>query len=181
MAIRRIIQSVASGGNKEDDAFLHAVAEPVEELTATIQQHIVDLRDTLWAYPICVGLSAPQIGVNLDIIVINPDRESHENDIVLINPKILKTSGKKDRKRESCMSVWGMMGEVERRDKITVEYRDDKFQIVQKDYTGYTSRVIQHEVDHLNGILYLERIGDDSTLTHADYFDQYSIIDDENV
>ena len=117
MAIKTILQSTISGGTKEDNFFLHTSVKQIDKLTDEVRQIIIDLRDTLWAYPFSVGLSAPQIGIPYAISVINPNRESRDADQIIINPSIISMSGKKDRKRESCMSVWGKMGEVERRDK----------------------------------------------------------------
>lgn len=176
MAIKTILQSKISGGTEQDDLFLRNQAKPVEKITDEIQQIITDLRDTLWSYPFSVGLSAPQIGQRYAISVINPTRELRENDQVIINPTVISISGKKDRKRESCMSIWGEMGEVERRDKIVIEYRDEEFNLKQIAYTGFESRVLQHELDHLNGILYSDKLIKDSVLQHADFFDGYTII-----
>lgn len=178
MAIKTILQSKISGGDEKDDLFLRNQAKSVESMTSEIQQIIMDLRDTLWAYPFSVGLSAPQIGQPYAISVINPTRELREKDQVIINPKIISMSGKKDRKRESCMSIWGEMGEVERRDKVIIEYRDEGFNLKQTTYTGFESRVIQHEIDHLNGILYSDKLFKESILQHADFFDGYSIINE---
>lgn len=176
MAIKRIIQSRASGGEDWDDAFLHRKAIPVDTINDEILNIIQDLRDTLWAYPFCLGLSAPQIGSKYAISVVNPSREAADNDLVLINPKIITLSGKKDRKRESCMSVWGKMGEVERKSKIVLEYKDIDFQVRQINFSGFEARVVQHELDHLEGILYSDRLYEESTLQKADFFDGYEII-----
>ncbi len=176
MAIRTILQSSISGGTQQDEGLLRTPVRTVEKMTDDIRQIITDLKDTLWAYPFSVGLSAPQIGQSYAISVINPTRESPENDIIMINPRIVSTSGKKDRKRESCMSVWGEMGEVERRDKVIVEYRNEEFELKQETYTHFESRVVQHEIDHLNGILFSDKLVQDTGLQHADFFDNYSII-----
>ena len=176
MAIKTIVQSNVVGGNKESDRFLHTTAIPVDSLTEEVKQIIQDLKDTLWAYPFCIGLSAPQIGYPYAISIINLERESSESSQVLINPKIISLTGKKDRKRESCMSVWGKMGEVERRDKIVLEYRDESYNLREATYTGFASRAIQHEIDHLLGILYIDRMLSSSMLLHANFFDEYTII-----
>lgn len=178
MAIRRILQSKISGGTEADDLFLRKQVKPVESITEEIHQIINDLKDTLWAYPFSVGLSAPQIGQSYAISVINPERETSENDQVFINPKVISMSGKKERKRESCMSVWGEMGEVERRDKVIIEYRDELFNLKRTEYTGFISRVVQHELDHLDGILYSDKLFKDSVLQHADFFNEYSVIEE---
>lgn len=176
MAVKTILQSTISGGTKEDDLLLHTPVKQVKEIDNNIKKIIIDLRDTLWAYPFSVGLSAPQIGIPYAISVINPSRESREEDQIIINPSVISLSGKKDRKRESCMSVWGEMGEVERRDKLVLEYHDEMFNLCQFTYTGFISRVIQHELDHLNGILYADKLIENAVLQHANFFDEYSII-----
>lgn len=176
MAVRTILQSQISGGTEADEVILRKPVKQVECITEEIQQIITDLKDTLWAYPFSVGLSAPQIGKSYAISVINPEREVKANDQVIINPKIISMSGKKDRKRESCMSIWGEMGEVERRDKIVIEYRDENFNLKRTEYTGFVSRVIQHEIDHLEGILYSDKLFNNSVLQHAVFFNEYNII-----
>lgn len=178
MAIRTILQSKISGGDEKSDAFLHTATNTVENMTEEIQQIIQDLKDTLWAYPFCVGLSAPQIGIPYSISVINTTRDSPESSQVIINPRIISLSGKKDRKRESCMSVWGEMGEVERRDKLVLEYRDERFDLKEISYTGFLSRAVQHELDHLSGVLYSDKLYQNTDLQHANFFDEYSIIEE---
>ncbi|MDO4303332.1 MAG: peptide deformylase [Bacillota bacterium] len=177
MAVRRVIQSSLTGGSVSEDKFLHTMTMPVERLSDDIHDLILDLRDTLWAYPFCVGLSAPQIGDPHSVSVINFKRENRNEDLVLINPRIVELGGKKDKKRESCMSVWGKMGDVERRDKIIVEFYNQCFEIVQMEFQGFNSRVIQHEIDHLLGILYFDKINKEKSLQKADFFDKYEIIE----
>lgn len=176
MAIRNILQAKISGGSEASDAFLHTSAIAVDTITEEIQQIIQDIKETLRAYPFCVGLSAPQIGKSYAISVISINRAENGEDLVLINPQIIKVSGKKDRKRESCMSVWGEFGEVERRDKLTISYQDEHLEVHQMSCSGFESRAIQHEIDHLNGILYLDKLIQGTDLQHADFFDGYSII-----
>lgn len=177
LAVKTLLQSAASGGSSTVDSFLHTPTTPVYEMNDQIRIIIQDLKDTLWAYPFCRGLSAPQIGYSYAITVINTERTSPENDLVMINPKIVTISGKKDKKRESCMSVWGKTGEVERRDKIDIEYQNEQLELVKAVYSGFQSRAIQHEIDHLNGILYSDKILPGSELQKADFFDEFSIIE----
>ena len=75
------------------------------------------------------------------------------------------------------MSVWGKTGEVERRDKIDIEYQNEQLELVKAVYSGFQSRAIQHEIDHLNGILYSDKILPGSELQKADFFDEFSIIE----
>lgn len=178
--VKRIIQSKASGGTEQDEIFLHSGTIPVENLSAEIFNIIQDLRDTLWAYAFCLGLSAPQIGSRYSLSVVNPSKDTPDDDLILINPKIITISGKKDRKRESCMSVWGKMGEVERRSKILLEYRDTDFNLKQIGFTGFDARIVQHELDHLQGILYSDKLYNDSILHEADFFKQHEIAYSKN-
>lgn len=103
--------------------------------------------------PLCVGLAANQIGQNLRIAVVErPDKEP----LVLLNPTIVSASGKKDKKRESCMSVWGLTAEVERRTKVRVAYQDLDLAPHEETFEGFLARVVQHEIDHLVGVLYVD-------------------------
>lgn len=176
MAIKRILQSVQTGGSNEDDSILRAKAVPIDKIDDETIRIIQDLRDTMWAYPFCVGLSAPQIGVSKAISVVNATKQNKEEDLIIINPEILSISGKKDIKRESCMSVWGEQGEVQRRSKLKLKYKDINFEEQILQCEGFLSRAIQHEFDHLQGILYYDIILPETYLTHAAFFDEYEII-----
>jgi peptide deformylase len=176
MAIKELYQIKLTGGKTFQDEVLRTKAEYVYELSQDILETIQDLRDTLWAYPFCIGLSAPQIGKSYSISVVNIEKKDKEMDLVLINPQILETSGKKDKKRESCMSVWGKSGEVERRDKILVEYLDINLDTHMENFSGFKSRAIQHEIDHLNGIVYTDKLVPNKELQTAEFFNDYKII-----
>jgi len=157
VAVSRILQSLSSGGEESDDELLHGatrLAIPEDDDTITT---VVDLLDTKTHHrSLCVGLAAPQIGSNLRIAIV----QHGEDDIVMINPEIISTSGKKDTKRESCMSIWGMVGPVERRDKVEVSFIDGEGIEHLEKYTGFTARIVQHELDHLDGVLFDQRAND---------------------
>lgn len=176
MAVRTIIQSEYTGGSELEEKFLRTPAKEVNIINDEIINIIEDLRDTLWHYPFNVGLSAPQIGQPYAISVINSKKESKDEDFIIINPIVISLSGKKDIKHESCMSVWGEMGDVERRYKVTIQYQDIEFNTIQSQFTGFESRIIQHEIDHLNGILFIDKLLPESKLQHANFFDEYSIL-----
>lgn len=176
MAVKELYQVKQSGGIDSQDKFLRKQTEKVNIINEEILRVINDLRDTLWAYPICVGLSAPQIGESYSISVINVEKKDRSADLIMINPVILEQSGKKDKKRESCMSVWGKMGEVERRDKILVQYLDLEMNVIQRRFEGFYSRAVQHEIDHLNGIIYLDKLVSGEELREAALFSDYEII-----
>lgn len=121
------------------------------------------------AHPIAVGLAAPQIGESLRVAVVNLKRDNEET-LVLINPTIVREWGKKDKKKESCMSVPGYRGEVERRYALEVAYFDRGGVRLTMEATGFFARVIAHEVDHLDGRLYVDRMGTGVELEPVDFF-----------
>lgn len=177
MPIKRLIQSSLSGGCNEDERVLRKPAVIVKEIDNKVEMIIQDLRDTIWAYPICRGLSANQIGYPFAITVVNLSHDTHENDLILINPCIEKISGKKEKKIESCMSLWGKQGEVERRDKVQIRYYNVNMEEHLINASGMMSRILQHEIDHLNGILYVDKLVPGKKLEKACFFDDYQIID----
>ena len=100
-----------------------------------------------------VGLAAPQIGRNIRLIVVR----YLDGDLVLINPKICKKSWLKEWDEEGCLSVPGIVGDVKRCKKITVKFLDENGKLRQLTGQGLLARVIQHEVDHLDGILFIDK------------------------
>ncbi|WP_269821888.1 peptide deformylase [Nocardia asteroides] len=174
MAHRTIIQSQRVGGTPDEYATLSSSTVAVQEFDDSVRILVVDLLDTMHAQPLCVGLAAPQIGSNLSVAVVAKAEPKTGADLVLINPVLIAATGKKDKKRESCMSLWGLAGEVERRSKITVEYYVLDGEKRSANFDGYFARVIQHEIDHLNGVLFSERTTQE--LVPTDIFDNYSPI-----
>ena len=168
--LREIIQTKDTGGTFATEEILRSHAIEVENFDDYLSAVLTDLRDTMWHHSICVGLAAPQIGVGLRIAVVNWSRNSRENDLIFVNPKILQTSGKKDVKRESCMSLWGLYGDVQRRDKINIEYADESGRVSSSAFEGFPARAVQHEIDHLDGVLYRERLKSGAELTATDLF-----------
>lgn len=173
MSVKKLYQSKLVGGSDDEERILRHLAQEVQSLDELCLKTVQDLRDTIKQYPFCRGLSAPQIGCSLAISVIDLNRVGNGGDLVMINPHILETKGKKDKKRESCMSIWGKQGEVERRDKVVVEFRNEQFQLITKEFSGFESRCVQHEIDHLNGILFVDKLVSGAELSKADFFDDY--------
>jgi peptide deformylase len=113
--------------------------------------------------PIGVGLAAPQIGKSLSLFITKPTLKSKVN--VYANPKILnylpfpKTKNKeKHKKLEGCLSLKDIWGQVERYPEVTLEYQDENGKKHVKVFKGFMSTIVQHEVDHLNGILFPKRV-----------------------
>ena len=108
-----------------------------------------DLLDTLAAHrETCVGMAANMIGETKRIIAVNEDG----NLLLMLNPEILKVSGEYETE-EGCLSLLGGPRKTKRYQKIKVRYQTTEFQIRIKTYTGWTAQIIQHEVDHCNGVL----------------------------
>jgi peptide deformylase len=139
---------------------------PVEELgTPELASLLVDLRDTM-THLNGAGLAAPQIGVPLRVVIFGvtanpryPDIEPVP-DTVLINPVLTPLSGEEEEGWEGCLSVPGMRGWVPRFRKLRYAGYDERGRRFQRDVEGFHARVVQHEVDHLDGILYPMRIRD---------------------
>ena len=176
MAIKQILQSTLSGGANDENTMLCQISHPVVIFDKSLSLLINDLRDTMWAYPICHGLSAPQIGVRLAVSVINFSRSHPSEDLVLINPIITNANKKTSTGKESCMSVWGLTGDVERKSRIKIEYQDIFKKNKRAAFEGFFARLVQHEIDHLNGILFTEKLVITSFLTKTDLFDGYNIL-----
>lgn len=107
-----------------------------------------------------IGLAAPQVGVNKRIIIVGlPEKKDDEKYpiILMINPVISKKWWELARDEEWCLSLPGLLGKVERATSIDVEWIDIKGRKMKKNITGYGARVIQHEVDHLDGVMICDK------------------------
>ncbi len=114
-----------------------------------------------------IGLAAPQVGV-LQRLFVAEIPEDEENDVplqtyILFNPKIIKGRGEQVG-YEGCLSIPGYIGEVARREQVTVEGLNEKGQPVRLKVKGYVARVFQHEIDHLDGVLFTDKLTDPETL-----------------
>ncbi len=168
-----VIDLVQIGKDKFQDKNIN-LRKPCSEVTDfgdQFQKTVDDLIDTFWSHKIAVGLAANQIGVPLKVAVINHTRDINNPILVLVNPEIVELTGKKDRKKESCMSVPHFAGDVERRKKVSIQYQDRYGEAKTLDAEGFLARVIQHEVDHLEGKLYLDRMEDISKIEKTDIFE----------
>ncbi|ABB33758.1 peptide deformylase [Geobacter metallireducens RCH3] len=136
----------------------HAVAVIDDEIRGLID----DLLDTMRAGPGSVGVAAPQIGATLRVCVVDVSGSRHgkENNhgvLVMVNPEIVHREGAAIM-REGCMSVPDYTGDVERATTITVRFRDGEGTEREISASGFEAVAIQHEMDHLDGILFLDRI-----------------------
>jgi peptide deformylase len=145
------------------DPRLKEVSAPVTGLTAEVSGFIDDLLATMRASPGCVGIAAPQVGMLLRIIAVDVTalrRGSHEENhglIVLVNPEILAMGGRQ-LVREGCISVPDYTANVQRGQWVLVDSLDREGNQVILEVVGFEAVAIQHEVDHLDGYLFLDRV-----------------------
>jgi peptide deformylase len=138
------------------DPVLRQKAVAVEELTAEVRQLIEDMFDTMYAED-GVGLAAPQVGVSQRVIVIDP-REPDIAPFALVNPEVVEVSEEVERGEEGCLSIPGLKEIVERPSAVRVEGMDRDGERIVIEADGLLARILQHEVDHLDGILFLDRV-----------------------
>lgn len=147
---------------------LNQKTKPVKKIDGKIQSLVKAMVKTLEAQtdPPGVGLAAPQVGENLSLFIIKPTKKSKPE--VFINPKIIKLinsptslpDNKKNSKipLEGCLSIPRIWGVVNRANKVLLEYHDLKGQKKTEWFSGFKAIIIQHEMDHLNGILFTQRV-----------------------
>ena len=135
----------------------------VEETYDGLKQLIADMYETMAASE-GVGLAAPQIGRNINLIVIDADvlgedfPECKGRRLTLINPEIEILDGEKVTRAEGCLSVPGLSENVTRVEHIILNWLDEDFVEHEEEMTGFLSRIVQHEMDHLEGKIYTDRI-----------------------
>lgn len=134
------------------DSVLKQKAKKVHTVDRSIKKLIRDMLETMHAEPGRVGLAAPQVGVPLRVIVIGMPEEE---DIVLINPEIVRRRGERVI-AEGCLSVPGYFGEIKRAEAVTVKGRDQNGKEVRLRGEGLLAQALEHEIDHLNGTLYID-------------------------
>ena len=135
------------------DSVLEKNCKEVKEITPRIQELIEDMYDTLYEAN-GVGLAAPQVGILKRIVVIDT---TGEDPILLINPRVLETSGEQTG-YEGCLSVPGKNGQVTRPNYVKLLAYDENLEPFEIEGTELLARAMMHELDHLDGHLYVERV-----------------------
>jgi peptide deformylase len=135
------------------DPVLRQVAARVPEITPEITRIIADMTETMW-HQVGIGLAAPQVGLPHRILVMDDGKGGAQ---ALINPVIESRSGSV-REEEGCLSLPGIFAEVERSKSIKVSAVDADGKPVSFETGGLKARVVQHELDHLDGILFIDRL-----------------------
>lgn len=163
MALRRIVNL--------PDPILRRKAKPVTKFDKNLQTLIDDMIETMREAP-GVGLAAPQVNISQQLTVVeyaegddDEDGDEDNEDIspkpkklyVLINPEVIKVSEEKILGVEGCLSIPGLLGEVERHESIQVKALNRHGKPVKLKVGGWMARIFQHEIDHLNGVLFTDR------------------------
>ncbi|MBI3733422.1 MAG: peptide deformylase [Chloroflexi bacterium] len=144
------------------DPVLRRKAKKVAKVTPAIQRLLDDMAETMRAAP-GVWLAGPQIGVLQRVIVVevqpDPDKPDTQHEFYqLVNPEIAKTSQETEEGSEGCLSIPGYVGDVVRAVAVDVKALDRSGKPIKIKARGFLARVLQHEIDHLDGILYLDRL-----------------------
>ncbi len=153
--------------------------QPVTDFDAPLQLLVDDMIETMRDAP-GVGLAAPQIGRSIKLTVIEtlPEVDEEGNEIedsrelfVITNPEIVWTSRDTVDGIEGCLSIPGYLGEIERYDSIRVRAQDRHGKKIKLRLNSWTARIFQHEIDHLNGVLYIDRLTDQDNFWTEEEFD----------
>lgn len=145
--------------------------KPEEIKSAKIKKIIKVMRETLEETPDGVALAAPQIGHNLRIFVVSPKAfqpQGRALETVFINPTLVKRSNKKKIFEEGCLSVSGVYGKIKRSEKVTVEAFDEKGRRFFRGGSGLLAEIYQHEINHLDGVLFTDTATELGTITRKD-------------
>ncbi len=137
-----------------DNPVLHQKAKRVRTIDGSIQKLIDDMIDTMQDIGGAAGLAAPQVGVPLQVIVV----ETPEEDVItLINPEVVKSLGERD-VEEGCLSLPGYRGEIKRSESVTVKGRDRHGKQIRIKAEGLLAQALEHEIDHINGVVYIDHL-----------------------
>ena len=147
--------------------------EEISQDYPELENLIENMFETMYAAP-GVGLAAPQIGLSIRLFIVDSeqlDKEEEEKPNngqhqkkeqgireVFINPNIIEETGKLWPYEEGCLSIPGIREDVQREERVMIEYYDENFEFHKKEFTGITGRIIQHEYDHVQGILFTDHL-----------------------
>lgn len=136
---------------------------PVQKDYPELEKLIDDMFETMYAADGC-GLAAPQVGLSIKLVVIDTDvlkeqyPECADRKMVLINPELEILGGDECSKNEGCLSLPGLSEDVSRVEHIRLRWLDEHFEPHEEEMSGFLSRCVQHEVDHLNGKVYMDHV-----------------------
>ena len=133
-------------------------SEDVKEFDQNLKNTIRNMYDTLYSSGNGIGLAAPQVGIMKRIVVIDIKEKEKSNPITFINPKIVKKSKETFVNEEGCLSIPDFFANVERHKEVEVQWLNENGDLKSANYNGLMSICIQHEIDHLNGVLFIDHI-----------------------
>lgn len=179
-----------------NDDVLFRKADPLKAITPEIETLIDDMFDTMDGAD-GVGLAAPQVGHSIRLFIMNADgmyddsteEDKQYGDLVIINPEIIWRSQDTVGMEEGCLSLPGLRDEVVRASSITVRFRDEEFIENELTLDGWNARVFLHELDHLDGVLFIDRLSAFRRVLHRSALEQiqrgdmpasYPILDKED-
>ena len=142
---------------KVPDPILRQVATPVDEITDGVRQLLDDMAATMYDAP-GIGLAAPQINVSQRLVVIDCGKDDAPELYKMVNPEIISLSDKRAVLEEGCLSIPDQTADVERPADVTVQYLDETGARQTLTADGLLAACIQHEIDHLNGVLFVDHI-----------------------
>lgn len=143
------------------DERLKKISAPIEEIDDTIKRLIEDLLETLYDSPGCVGIAAPQVGALHRMVIVDASRNAkagpNQGRMILINPTVLSSEGEV-MAREGCLSLPHLTANVKRAQKVKIRAQNEHGEWWEFEATDFEARVVLHEMDHLDGLLFLDRV-----------------------
>jgi peptide deformylase len=146
------------------DPVLRQKTKHIRTIDKSVKKLMADMQETLHAEEGRVGLAAPQVGVSLRAAVICLPGEE---DIILINPEIVRKKGERT-VTEGCLSIPGYMGQIKRAESVTAKAQDINGKEVRTKATELLAQALEHEIDHLDGVLYVDHLEDPDDLRQID-------------
>jgi len=140
------------------DPRLKKVCTQVTNIDDSIKKLCLDMIDTMYKYS-GVGLAAPQVGILKRVVVMDCSEEGEKNPIILINPEIVWSSEDNTKFEEGCLSIPEIREEIQRPSVVQVKFTDINGILEESNFEGLWSTCIQHEIDHLNGKLFIDYLG----------------------
>lgn len=170
------VREIARVGTPAGDKVLRQKAQKVRRVDDFVRKLVEDLVDTVHEAN-GAGLAAPQIGVSLRAIVTNVDDKLR----IVLNPEIVEQSEEEVEADEGCLSIPGWYGPVKRKERVTVRGLSKTGKPIKLKSEGWEARAFQHEVDHLNGVLFTDRMEDRSLLHPVQSREEEEELEDEQV
>ena len=140
------------------DPRLKKLCEPVGQITRDLRQLADDMLETMYEAP-GIGLAAPQVGVTKRLIVMDCIKEGSPEPVVLFNPEVVWSSEDLSVYEEGCLSIPDQYAEVKRPTEVKVRWTDPEGQAQERQFAGIWATCVQHEIDHLNGKLFIDYLG----------------------